>query len=174
MHTAAAPADRRPAPPPVRRLTVLYDAECALCTHVRGWLAGQRKLVPIDLVAAGSAEARRRFPAIDHGKTFDDITVIGDGGQLYRGPAAWVVTLWALAEHRPLAHRLATPAGARIARATALAAARYRSAQRPSEGNWGGGVYRRGDGWTYRPDRGWVFTGSDGPDGCADGRCATG
>ncbi|MFI6939424.1 thiol-disulfide oxidoreductase DCC family protein [Streptomyces sp. NPDC050418] len=156
---------------PVRRLTVLYDAECSLCTHLRNWLVRQRQLVPLDLVPAGSDEARRRFPGIDHGRTLDEITVVGDGGQVYQGPAAWVVCLWALAEHRPLAHRFASPAGARFARAAVLAAAKYREGQRGAgQGQgWGDGVYRRGDGWVYHPQHGWSYAGH--PEPCDSGRC---
>ena len=32
-------------------LTVLYDADCPLCTRFRDWLAAQTLLVPLDLVA---------------------------------------------------------------------------------------------------------------------------
>ncbi|MEU3187037.1 DCC1-like thiol-disulfide oxidoreductase family protein [Streptomyces sp. NPDC006923] len=110
----------------VRALTVLYDAECPLCVHLRHWLLRQPQLVPLDLVAAGSVEARRRYPDLDHRDTLREITVIGDGGQIYRGTAAWIVCLWALAEHRPKAHWLATPAGAPFARVSVLAAAKYR------------------------------------------------
>jgi predicted DCC family thiol-disulfide oxidoreductase YuxK len=39
---------------PVRRLTVLYDAQCSLCVHLRSWLLRQKQLVPLDLVPAGS------------------------------------------------------------------------------------------------------------------------
>ncbi|GGX38549.1 thiol-disulfide oxidoreductase DCC family protein [Streptomyces chryseus] len=113
---------------PVSRLTILYDAQCSLCVHLRNWLLRQRKLVPLALVPAGSAEARRRFPALDHDRTLREITVIGDKGQIYGGPAAWVVCLWALAEYRPKAHWLATPAGAPLVRVTMLAAAKYREA----------------------------------------------
>lgn len=113
---------------PVRRLTVLYDAQCSLCIHLRGWLLRQRQLVPLDLVPAGSAEARRRYPRLDHATTLREITVIGDRGQIYTGPAAWIVCLWALAEYRPKAHWLATPAGLPFVRVTMLAAARYREA----------------------------------------------
>ena len=49
---------------PVRRLTVLYDAECSLCTFLRDWLVRQPQWVPLELVPAGSAEARRRFPGL--------------------------------------------------------------------------------------------------------------
>lgn len=112
----------------LRELTVLYDAECSLCVHLRSWLLRQPQLVPLRLVPAGSAEARRRYPELDHARTRREITVIGDRGQIYSGQAAWIVCLWALAEHRPRAHWLATPAGAPFVRVTMLAAAKYREA----------------------------------------------
>ncbi|MEU4150071.1 DCC1-like thiol-disulfide oxidoreductase family protein [Streptomyces sp. NPDC026659] len=150
---------------PVRGLTVLYDAECALCRHVRDWLAGQPKLVPLELVAAGSAEARGRFPGLDASRTLDEVTVVGDAGQVYRGARAWIVVLWALREHRPLAHKLSTPTGMRFARGAVLAAAKYRERQ------WGGRrTYRRADGWRYDPSTGWVYN----PPSCSDGSCPTG
>ncbi|MFI9581101.1 thiol-disulfide oxidoreductase DCC family protein [Streptomyces sp. NPDC052236] len=111
---------------PVKRLTVLYDAQCSLCVHLRHWLQRQHQLVPLDLVPAASHEASRRFPGLDHATTLTEITVIGDSGQIYRGTSAWIVCLWALAEHRPRANWLATPAGAPFARVTVLAAAKYR------------------------------------------------
>ncbi|MER6061578.1 DUF393 domain-containing protein [Streptomyces sp. NPDC001792] len=173
---------------PVRRLTVLYDAECGLCTHLRGWLARQPQLVPLELVPAGSDGARTRFPGLDHAATLDEVTVVGDSGQIYRGSRAWIVVLWALREHRPLAHRLSTPSGARLARGAVLAAAKWRGARRrDADWNWGGTVYRRedinrggaqrlvegrwsGDGWAYRPDTGWSYE----PPSCSGGTCATG
>ncbi len=160
---------------PVTGLTVLYDAECPLCRHLSGWLRRQPQLVRLDLVPAASEEARRRFPGLDHGATLDEITVVGDAGQVYRGPAAWIVCLWALREHRPLAHRLSTPTGERVARAAVLTAAKWRGHLWPrspagAPGRWGGGVYRREDGWVYHPDIGWTL---DAP-GCPDGACPTG
>ncbi|MEU3461481.1 DCC1-like thiol-disulfide oxidoreductase family protein [Streptomyces sp. NPDC006733] len=115
-------------------MTVLYDADCRLCSFVRGWLARQRQLVPLDLVPACSPEARGRYPDLDHASTLSRITVIGDQGQLYTGDAAWIVVLWALAEYRPTAHRFSTPVGAPLARAAVLAAAKYRAATSPYEG----------------------------------------
>ncbi|ELS55723.1 thiol-disulfide oxidoreductase DCC family protein [Streptomyces viridochromogenes] len=174
---------------PVRRLTVLYDGECSLCTYLRDWLVRQPQLVPLELVPAGSDEARRRHPGLDHGATLGEITVVGDAGQVYRGAGAWIVTLWALREYRPLAHRLSTPSGARLARGAVLAAAKWREMQwgaartadaqwgaarsgdgqwgtaRQSDAQWGGRVYRRADGWSYDPSWGWTYD----PPGCAGG-----
>ncbi|MEW1721225.1 DCC1-like thiol-disulfide oxidoreductase family protein [Streptomyces sp. NPDC093109] len=109
------------------RLTVLYDPDCPLCAHVREWLGRQPQLVPLGFVPAASPEARRRYPDLDHASTLKEITVVGDGGQVYRDTAAWIVCLWALAEHRPRAQWLATPAGAPFARVSVLAAAKYRA-----------------------------------------------
>ncbi|MFE6623609.1 thiol-disulfide oxidoreductase DCC family protein [Streptomyces sp. NPDC057740] len=168
----------------VRRLTVLYDAQCSLCAFLRDWLVRQPQLVPLELVPAGSDEARRRHPGLDHAATLDEITVVGDAGQVYRGGAAWIVTLWALREHRGLAHRLSTPTGAMLAKGAVLAAAKWRGAQgnaaqwrgarqggaQWNAAQWGGRAYRRGDGWSYDPGRGWTY---DAP-GCEGGSCATG
>ncbi|MFJ2114980.1 MULTISPECIES: thiol-disulfide oxidoreductase DCC family protein [unclassified Streptomyces] len=116
----------------MKRLTLLYDAQCPLCVHLRHWLLRQRRLVPIETVAAGSQEARRRFPRLDHRATLKEITVIGDAGQVYRDTAAWIVCLWALAEHRPKAHWLATPAGEPFARVSVLAASKWRELTAPA------------------------------------------
>nr|WP_202501187.1 DCC1-like thiol-disulfide oxidoreductase family protein [Streptomyces sp. SID5785] len=134
----------------------MFDAECPLCTFVRGWLARQPQLVPLDFVPAGSAAARARYPGIDHAATLGDITVVGDGGQIYRGPSAWIVCMWALRAHRATAHRMTTPAGMKVAKQIVLGAAKYRELHR--ERLAGGGVYRRADGWTYHPQDGWVHT----------------
>ncbi|MCP9996369.1 DUF393 domain-containing protein [Streptomyces werraensis] len=148
----------------MHRLTVLYDADCPLCTYVRDWLTKRPQLVPLDFVPAGSPTAQARFPGLDHGSTLSEITVVGDGGQVYRGAAAWIVTLWALRDHRRLAHRLSTPSGMPFARAAVLAAAKWRGATAPR----GGRVHRSGDGWTYDPRDGRHHT----PPGCGSDACA--
>ena len=123
------PADEFPADePPVRLLTVLYDARCALCRHVRGWLERQWQLVPLEFVPAGSAEAARRFPELDHARTLREITVISDVGEVYEASDAWLVCLWALKGRRATAYRFSTPTGARLARGAVLAAAKWREA----------------------------------------------
>jgi predicted DCC family thiol-disulfide oxidoreductase YuxK len=156
---------------PLTRLTVLYDPHCSLCSFVRGWLTRQRQLVPLDLVPVGSEEARGRFPELDHATARSEITVVGDGGQVYQGQAAWLVVLWALSEYRPMAHRLSTRAGAPLARAAVLAAAKYREAARrpeadyPSQGAW---RYGR-DGWTYTGPQSPAPAPAAVPGACADG-----
>ncbi|WP_425244697.1 thiol-disulfide oxidoreductase DCC family protein [Streptomyces citrinus] len=151
-------------------MTVLYDAECPLCTHLRDWLVKQRQLVPLDLVPAGHSRARELFPGLDHAATLSDITVIADGGQVYRGPAAWIACMWALRDHRATAHRMATPAGMRIAKRVVLTAAKYRTA-RWEEQAWGGAPYRRQDGWTYDREDGWHYEGPRDEPAACDSDC---
>ncbi|MEU5696315.1 DCC1-like thiol-disulfide oxidoreductase family protein [Actinosynnema sp. NPDC020468] len=86
-------------------LTVLYDAGCPVCRGAAGWLARQVQLVRLDLVPAGSAAARERFPALDHDRTRREITVVGADGAVYRGDTAWAVVLWALESWRPMSDR---------------------------------------------------------------------
>lgn len=89
------------------KLTVLYDAHCGVCREARAWLERQPKYVPLEFVAAGSDEAARRFPALDHRATLASLTVIGDRGAVYRGTSAWLMVLWALREWRERAQTFA-------------------------------------------------------------------
>jgi predicted DCC family thiol-disulfide oxidoreductase YuxK len=133
----ASPTDR--VRTPVRGLAVLYDAQCRLCSFVAAWLRRQRQLVPLALVPVGSDQARAWFPALDHdGATRREVTVVGDGGQVYIGDSAWVVCLWALKDHRAFSHTLTTPRGRRLARAAVLTAAKWRDAQTRRSGGSGG------------------------------------
>lgn len=132
------------------RLTVLYDDRCPLCRAFSSWLARQPALVELDLVPAGSAAARGRFPALDHGRTLEEITVVGDDGAVWTGAHAWVMCLWATAAHRALAEGLARPSRLPLARGAAHLAAGIRNAT------------------TRRP----VGSGGDYPDHCA-GTCAS-
>ena len=94
----------------MRRLTILYDADCALCRRARAWLERQSQYVPLVFVPAGRDEARRRFPGLDHEATLNDLTVIADTGDIYRGPKAWILCLWALRDYRSTALTMRSPA----------------------------------------------------------------
>jgi predicted DCC family thiol-disulfide oxidoreductase YuxK len=119
-------------------LTVLYDAGCPLCSRFRDWLAMQAVLVPVELVAADSPEARRRFPRLDHERTLQEITVVGDDGSVWTNEHAWVMCLWATRAHRGLAERLARPAWLPMARGAAYSAAGLRHLLSPRQAAEGG------------------------------------
>ena len=105
-----APAPRRAALRPTE-LVALYDAGCSVCRQARRWVESHRQLVPVRFVAAGSNDARRRFPQLDVGSTLAEITVVTDAGAVLRGDRAWTAILWALADTRPRALRLARGRG---------------------------------------------------------------
>jgi predicted DCC family thiol-disulfide oxidoreductase YuxK len=119
------------------RLTVLYDDRCPLCRTFGTWLARQPVLVELELVPAGSASARERFPALDHGRTLEEITVVSDAGAVWTGAHAWVMCLWATAAHRALAESLARPSRRPLAQGAAHLAAGIRNvttSRLPSQG----------------------------------------
>jgi predicted DCC family thiol-disulfide oxidoreductase YuxK len=93
----------------VRFLTVLYDARCGLCSSARRWLEGQPQIVPLELLAADSEEARRRFPTLAEAEP-EELVAVSDEGDVYRGPQAWIVCLWALEDYREWSFRFARPA----------------------------------------------------------------
>ncbi|BFU42748.1 thiol-disulfide oxidoreductase DCC family protein [Krasilnikovia sp. MM14-A1004] len=117
----------------VSGFTVLFDAGCPVCRAARRWLAGRAQLVPLEFVAAGSAEARRRFPGLDHAATLRDLTVVADTGDVYVSDAAWLACLWALADHRAMAERLSSPRLLPAARRFIAAAAAVRDRTRTSD-----------------------------------------
>ena len=43
--------------PLISSFTILYDAECGLCTSTEDWIGRQARLVGLKFVAAGSPEA---------------------------------------------------------------------------------------------------------------------
>jgi predicted DCC family thiol-disulfide oxidoreductase YuxK len=93
----------------MRRLTVLYDSQCALCQRAWIWLNAQRQYVRLEFIPAGSELARSRLPELDHEATLRELTVIGDGGEVYLGVKAWLMCLWALREYRSMALRWSAP-----------------------------------------------------------------
>lgn len=90
-------------------LTLLYDPACGLCRRVHGWLAEQPKLVELKMIPIKTDAARRRYPALNHELTSEDLTVISDQGAVYFGPKAWLMVLWALCRYRDWSYRLAAP-----------------------------------------------------------------
>ncbi len=76
----------------------------------------------MEFVAAGSAEARARFPALNPGATLRRITVIANGTAVFTGEKAWVVCLWAVRDHSEMATFLASAPGRPVTRVLARGA----------------------------------------------------
>jgi predicted DCC family thiol-disulfide oxidoreductase YuxK len=88
----------------MRELTVLYDEGCAMCVRCRDWLALQRSFLPMRFVACGSAEARTRYSGIPW--VGEELVVASDEGDVWAGPAAFLVCLWALEDWREWSYTL--------------------------------------------------------------------
>lgn len=93
----------------MKTLTILYDADCRLCSRIKEWLQTQLKYVDLDFIAAGSEAARSRYPQLNHAATLKELTVVSDEGNYYRGAKGWLMCLWALREYRGWAIRLSSP-----------------------------------------------------------------
>ncbi len=98
----------------MKKLYVLYDATCGVCVRARVWMGRQPALVDLEFVSAGSPVARMLFPEL--ASASEELTVVSDEGDVWRGTAAWLMCLWALTEYREWSRRLSSPALAPMAR----------------------------------------------------------
>jgi predicted DCC family thiol-disulfide oxidoreductase YuxK len=97
----------------MRELTVLYDQTCALCVRCRDWASAQRVFVPLRFVPCQSEEARTRYAGVPW--LGEELVVASDEGDVWAGPAAFLVCLWALEDWREWSYTLAGSALAPMA-----------------------------------------------------------
>jgi len=97
----------------MRRLTVLYDARCALCLRCRDYLASYSTVMPLEFLASQSPEASARFGEVPW--LGEELVVVSDEGEVWVGPAAFLVCMWALRDTREWSYRLSTPLFAPLA-----------------------------------------------------------
>jgi predicted DCC family thiol-disulfide oxidoreductase YuxK len=102
----------------MRRLFVLYDDRCGLCTWARRWLSRQPAFLEFVFIPKGSALALRIFPDLAGPDAVDDLVVVSDDGGVYREARAWIMCLYALEEYREWSLRLAQPLLFPLARQT--------------------------------------------------------
>ena len=88
----------------MRSLTILYDGACALCVRCRDFLAQSSTFVPLELLSSQSRGARERFGDVPW--LGEELVVVSDEGDVWVGPAAFLVCLWALREWREWSYRL--------------------------------------------------------------------
>jgi predicted DCC family thiol-disulfide oxidoreductase YuxK len=94
-------------------LTVCYDEQCALCRRCRDWLEGQRTLVRVEFLASGSRETWERYGDVPW--LGADLVVVDEHGNVWAGPAAFLMCLWATEQYRAWAYRLSGKALAPMA-----------------------------------------------------------
>jgi predicted DCC family thiol-disulfide oxidoreductase YuxK len=90
-------------------LTVLYDAQCGLCSSARRWLERQDLYVPLEFVPCSTPRAEFRFPTLNHDLSAKDVTVVSPSGEIWRGAEAWIVCLWATHRWRGLSAEMSHP-----------------------------------------------------------------
>ena len=93
----------------MKTLYVLFDGECALCHRCRRWLERQPAYVELRFVPLRSPVAAYRFPGNERFHPEEQLLAVTDTGEVYQGPHAWIMCLWALREYRAWAQRLASP-----------------------------------------------------------------
>ena len=125
------------------RLTILYDERCTFCMRCRDWLATQPCLVPVELLAAGSLEAKRRYGAVPW--LGSELVVVDGGGRVWAGPPAFLMCLWATVRYRSWAFTFSKPGYERHAERFF----RYVSKRRST---WAGWLDRRDPDCTYCDD----------------------
>lgn len=112
----------------MRRLTILYDAQCAVCRFCRTWMEEQPAYLELDFYPRQALGLVDRFEGLKDRIAPDELVVVNDEGGVYRGDAAYLMCLYALKEYRAWSLRLAEPAlrplAARFFRV--LASNRYR------------------------------------------------
>jgi predicted DCC family thiol-disulfide oxidoreductase YuxK len=96
----------------MQSLTVVYDADCGLCTRVAVWLWAQPKWIGMHLVPSTSLP--RLYPAL--AARHEELIVVSDEGGVYFGSRAWIMCLYALRRYRGWALRLSSPALLPLAR----------------------------------------------------------
>jgi predicted DCC family thiol-disulfide oxidoreductase YuxK len=93
----------------MKRLHVLYDAECRLCRSCTVWLRQQPAFLELRFTPLQAGDLRARFPGIETVNVRDRLVVISDTGAVYQGEHAWIMCLYALREYRGWSQRLAHP-----------------------------------------------------------------
>jgi predicted DCC family thiol-disulfide oxidoreductase YuxK len=88
----------------MKRLTVLYDAGCPLCVRSRAWMETQPAYVELEFLACQSPAAIERYGEVPW--LGAELVVVSDAGEVWAGPLAFIVALWALEGYREWSYRL--------------------------------------------------------------------
>jgi predicted DCC family thiol-disulfide oxidoreductase YuxK len=97
----------------MKRLTVLYDDTCALCVRCASFVASQRAYVEVEVLGSHTEAARARYGSVPW--LGEELVVVSDTREVWAGPAAFLMCLWALEEWRPWSYRLSGAALAPLA-----------------------------------------------------------
>jgi predicted DCC family thiol-disulfide oxidoreductase YuxK len=88
----------------IERLTLLYDSRCEICLRCAVWMAAQPAYIQLEFLPAASPEAAARYGAVPW--IGEELVVVSDRGEVWAGPAAFLMALWALEGYREWSYRL--------------------------------------------------------------------
>jgi predicted DCC family thiol-disulfide oxidoreductase YuxK len=110
----------------MKRLYVLFDGDCPLCEAVVRRLREQPMFVDVQFMSSDAPRAAEMFPQIVTSVPQTEVVAIADTGEVYRGDAAWLMTLWALREYRAWSVVLAKPGYRGLVRWAVASVGRHR------------------------------------------------
>lgn len=100
----------------MKTLFVLFDSSCGLCGKCARWLTTEPAYFDIRAIPSGTHRAAQLFPALSQLPKPEELIVIADTGEVYRGFSAWIMCLYALKRYRAWSVRLSRPGWSRLAR----------------------------------------------------------
>src|SRR5436190_16455514 len=93
----------------VKKLFLLYDAQCPVCLRWRQWLGAQATLTPLNFIPFQSPELVDQLEGIKSFLTNNQLLAVGDDGAVYQDSNALITLLYCLRDYREWAFRLAVP-----------------------------------------------------------------
>ena len=93
----------------MRTLHVLYDHTCGLCCSAAHRLAAEPAYLRLTFRPLASMEVQERFGPALGPPPHNQVIVIADTGEVYRGTSAWLMVLYALRRYRGLSIALSRP-----------------------------------------------------------------
>ncbi|MEM6822711.1 MAG: DCC1-like thiol-disulfide oxidoreductase family protein [Verrucomicrobiota bacterium] len=93
----------------MKRLTVLYDGECGLCSRLKERLSAEPIWIQLEFLALQHPTVLERFPGVMAYEPSRRLVVISDSGGVYCGADAWIMVLYATRAFRELSMHLSDP-----------------------------------------------------------------
>ena len=91
----------------MKTLYVLYDMDCGFCCATRRWLQRQATYLPLVCIGRQTTTAARYFAGAIRPGEPDEMVVVADSGEVFRGTSSYLICLWALKAYRGWSFRLA-------------------------------------------------------------------
>lgn len=109
-----------------RQMYLLYDDGCGFCVRCVAWLRAQPKFFPVVPLPSESKMARAMFPTLTGEGPPEELIVVADGKDVYRGAAAWIMCLYAMRRYRGLSFTFSDPAWRPLVRRAVGVLAKHR------------------------------------------------